>query len=235
MKKSGFDGVTKLITILYLDGEYIDEVAIEDLNDRERSGQRLLTMRLPLNDGTDEFYRGESVYRALLGHQEKLTPGKHKIRIEQFPLTSYGLGHRVKFKPMAVGEIELIVPATDIKVSEGDCLPAKKLNDPKLETEAMKAVKSYFKDGAPNAYKIILTENDMTVVRDEYGNIIRKAFFATVVYKKGNEVWYENHVFEKMWDGLEYLPLRVSSSKTIGDYTAKEGRKVNAACLKYLK
>jgi len=234
MKQSGFDAQTRLITYLYFDDVFISSVGRDSRLDGDLATQKIQSIRGMLNDGTEKLWVDELLYQALLSHQELLTPGKHKLRLLQAPIKTFGLGDDVKFKPMAEGEIEVIVPK-ELKVSESDCFPKKKLTDPKLEAEVLKAVKNYFKDGAPSAFKTILTDSDVTIVRDEYGNIVRKSFVAAIVFKTEKEVWYDYYIFDKMWDGQTYLPAQISKGISLNGRTAPDGKKVNAACLKFLK
>lgn len=235
MKKSGFDEQTRLITYLYIDDQFIASTGDDKHLSKDLATQKYLSMRLMLNDGTDEFWEGEILYQKMLSRPELLTPGKHKLRLLQAPTKTFGLGSDIKFKPMAEGIIEMTVPK-DLKVNESDCFPKKRLTDPKLEAEVLKAVKTYFKDGAPTAFKSILTDAEVTIIRDDYGNIVKKSFIAAIVNKNAaNEVWYTYYIFDKMWDGKAYLPAHISESISLNGHTAPEGKQVNPACLKFLK
>lgn len=233
--KDGFESQTRLITKLYFDGKFIASVGREKYLNGDDATKLILSMRGTLNDGTDKLWEGEIMYQELLSKQELLTPGKHKLKIEQIPLKTFGEGSEFEYKPIAVGEIDVIVPAV-MKVNESDCFPKKELSDPILEKEVMNACKSYFtNDGTITLLKAILTFKDIYIIRDEYGQIIKKSFMATIVYKNGNVVGYDYFIFDKAYDGSKYLPATIAKGITLNGYTAPDGKKVNKDCLKYLK
>lgn len=230
--RDSFDGQSRVMLFMYLDGVKISNTSYAWDNEQKP----LLTVpsvRADFHDGTDKNYFGKSLYKDLLQKQDMLTPGKHKLKIEVVPRKTFGLGADFNFKPIAVGEIDLIVPA-QLKLNESDCFPKKAISDPKLEAEAMRAMKKFYKNGAPNAFKVILTQHDMKIVRQEYtGVILRKSFNATIVFKKGDEVWYDWYTFHKEYDGSKYEEAIVYANADIS--TLDEGKRVNKECLKFLK
>lgn len=230
--RDSFDGQSRVMLFMYLDGTPISNTSYAWDNEQKP----LLTVpsvRADFNDGTDENFFGKSLYKNLLEKQDLLTPGKHKLKIEVVPRKTFGLGAEFKFKPIAVGEIDMIVPA-QLKLNEADCFPKRALSDPKLEAEVLRAMKKFYKDGALNVFKVILTQSDIKIVRQEYtGVILRKEFNANIVFKKGEEVWYDWYTFYKEYDGSKYEEAIVHANPDIS--TLSEGKRVNKECLKFLK
>jgi hypothetical protein len=230
-EKHSFESNSKVLVVLYLDGKKVTNTSYAENFDGEDMAT-LPTIRADLNDGTEKIFFGESLYQDLLKQQDLLTPGVHKLKLEMVPIKSFGIGDSFSYKPVAVGEIDMIVPQ-QLKLAENDCFPKKEMSDPKLEAEAMRAVKKFFKDGAPYAIKVILTQKEIKIVRQEYtGIIIRKSFNATVVHKNGNDVWYDWYTFYKEYDGSQYLDAVVNGDV---DASSLEGKKANKECLKFLK
>lgn len=230
---SWFSTKSKYLILMYLDGNKITSTSYaEDFS--EESMTTFLSVRADLNDGTAKNYFGESLYKELLSRQELLTPGKHKLRFEFVPIKTWSYGSDFDYKPIAVGEIDMIVPK-EIKLNDNDCFPQKALDDPKLEQEALNAAKSLFKENAPNAIKAILPFKDVFIIRNEYGVIIKKSFMAAIACKNGKEVWYDYYIFDKMYDGSKYLDAVVSRDITLNGYTTPSGKNVNKDCLKFLK
>lgn len=229
-----FKTKSKYLIFLYLDGNEITSTSYaEDFS--EESMTSFLSVRADLNDGTEKNFFGESLYKALLLKQELLTPGKHKLRFEFVPIKTWSYGSDFKYKPVAVGEIDLMVPK-EIKLNTSDCFPKSALNDPKLEKEALNAAKILFKENAPNALKAILAFKDVFIVRDEYGAIVKKSFMAAIACKNSKgEVWYDYYIFDKLYDGGKYLDAVVSRDITLDGYTTPSGKNVHKDCLKFLK
>lgn len=228
-----FNTKSKYLIFMYLDGKKITSTSYaEDFS--EESMTSFLSVRADLYDGTEKNFFGETLYKELLTKRELLTPGKHKLKFEFVPIESYGYGSEFEYKPIATGEIDMIVPK-QIKLNESDCFPKKALDDPKLEKEVLTAVKRYFKQNAANALKAILAYDDIFVIRNEYGAIIKKSFMAAVVCKNEKEAWYEYYIFDKVYDGGKYLDAVVSKDITLNGYTTPSAKDVNMECLKLLK
>lgn len=231
--KDSFDSQTRLISNLYFDDQFIASSGRDEYLNEEDMTRKNLSMKHSLNDGTETLWMGEIPFQKLLGKQELLTPGKHKLKIEQVPLKTFGGGADFQYKPIAVGEIEVIVPK-EIKFNESDCFPKAAIKDAKLEAETLKAVKKFYKDGAPNAFKVILFSNEMKIIRQEYtGVILRKAYDAVVVSKKGDEVWYNYYTFHKEYNGSKYEEAVINND--VATSIRAEGKVVNKGCLKFLK
>ncbi|KFE97619.1 hypothetical protein [Chryseobacterium luteum] len=215
---------------MYLDGKEITETSTAGFGNEELA--TLPTYRADINDGTNEEFYGETMYNDLLKEQNLLTPGTHKLKIEMVPVKKGMDFENIKYKAIAVGEIDLIVPK-DIKVIESDCFPKTNILNSKLEAETLKAVKDFYKDGDPYSFKIILEQNGMKIIKNEYGVILRKEYIAFIVCKKGDEVWYRSDVLYKEYNGSGYENATVkgnASESTIVPY-----RKVNKNCLRFLK
>lgn len=231
--KDDFEKQTRLITNFYFDGQFIASAGRDSYLNDDDATEKILSVRYYVNDGTEKLWKDELPYQELLNHQELLTPGKHKLKLEQVPLKTFGPGADFKYKPIAVGEIDVIVPK-EIKVSESDCFPKAVLNDAKLEKEVLNASRNFFKNAETTFLKAILPLDDVTIIRNEYGVIVKKSFIAAVVYKTGNVSGYEYYIFDKMYDGSKYLEATVSKDISLNGKTAPYGKKINNACLKFL-
>ncbi len=215
--------------VMYLDGKQISTTATAGFGNEEMA--TLPSYRADINDGTNEEFFGETMYKDLLKEQALLTPGVHKLKIELVP-EKKGSTLNIKYKPIATGEIEMIVPK-DTKVTESNCFPKTNVINPKLEAETLKAVKAFYKDGDPYSFKIILNENGMQIVKNEFGAILRKEFIAFIICKKGDEVWYRSDVLYKEYNGSDYENVTVHGNSS--DSTTKPYKKVNKNCLKFIK
>lgn len=231
--KDTFDSQTRLISNLYFDGQFIASSGRDEYLNGEDVTRKTLSMKHSLNDGTETLWVGEIPFQELLGRQDLLTPGKHTLKIVQIPLKTFGSGSEFQYKPVAKGEIEVIVPK-EIKFNESDCFPKAAIKDGKMEAETLKAIKKFYKDGAPNAFKVILTSNEMKIIRQEHtGVILRKAYDAAVVSKKGDEVWYNYYTFHKEYNGSKYEEAVVNDD--VATSIRGGGKVVNKGCLKFLK
>lgn len=231
--KDDFEKQTRLITNFYFDDKFIASAGRDSYLNDDDATKRILSIRYYVNDGTEKLWKDELPYQELLNHQELLTPGKHKLKLEQVVLKTFGPGADFKYKPIAVGEIEVIVPK-EIKVSESDCFPKAALNDAKLEKEVLNASKNFFKNAETTFIKAILPFDDMTIIRNEYGVILKKSFIAAVVYKNANATGYEYYIYDKIYDGSKYLDATISKDISLNGKTAPYGKKINTACLKFL-
>lgn len=231
--KSSFENQSKVQFVLYFDGKKITNTSYAQTFKSEDMTS-LPSHRADINDATDKVYFGEELYKALLLEQQLLTPGAHKLKIELVPFKTNGFGSDIEYKPIAVGEIDMIIPK-EIKVTENDCFPKSALNDPKLEKEVLNACKNFFKSGESTLLKAILAYDDIFIIRNEYGVILKKSFMACIVYKNGNELGYEYYIFDKVYDGSKYLDAKLSKDITLNGYTTPSGRKVNNSCIKFLK
>jgi len=217
-----------IIYKLYIDGKEVSKTVEGELYDKYVLHS--LEVNSCINDGSSADLFGEELYAQLLNHPELLTPGNHKMKVEMMPVCERCSDESKPYKILAAGEIDMVIPNV-IKVTESDCFPKKQWSDPKLENEALKAFKK-----RTDAYKVILTDKDYTVIKNEYGIPLRKSFMAVVVFKSGNEITYEYAVFERIFDGANYQALQTGQINSIpGRYPENNGRKVNAECLKYLK
>jgi len=211
---------------LYLDGK---EVAMTQNSNLHLDHTSSLTDMSCINDTTERELFGEELYMKLLNRPELLTSGKHKMKIEAIAICPNCPKNIIPDRILAVGEIDMVIPNV-IKITESDCFPKKQWSDPKLENEALRAFKN-----TPDVYKVILTDRDYTVVKNEYGIVLRKGFIAAVVFKKGNDVYYEYINFERIFDGATFQSLKVGDMMSLPDRVLPKGKKVNADCLKYLK
>lgn len=216
---------------LYIDGKEVTKSEKGRFGDASISGLNIMNcINDGINNGTDGEQFAEKLYSELLNHPELLIPGNHKMKIEMVLLCPRCPSEIATDKILAVGEIDMIIP-DKIKVTENDCFPNKQLSDIKLETEALKCFKN-----RKDAYKVILTDRDYTIVKNEYGIPLRKCFIAAVVFKNGNDVTYEYVVFEKVFDGVNYQNLKIGDQlRSLPERLTPKGKKVNADCLKYLK
>lgn len=217
-----------IIYKLYIDGKEVSKTKKGKLYDEYVLHS--VEINSCVNDGTNSELFGEELYTELLNHPELLAPGNHKMKIEMIPVCSSCTDYGNSEKALAIGEINLVIPSV-IKINESDCFPKKQWSDVKLENEALKSFKK-----RTDAYKVILTDKDYTVIKNEYGIPLRKSFMAVVVFKNGNDVTYEYVVFERIFDGVNYQGLQIGQLNSIpGRYPENNGKKVNTDCLKFLK
>ena len=217
---------------VYFDGILVDQSSdAEDWN-KDRMSE-LPALRADFNDGTSKNWYGERFYKEILSRQDLLTPGIHKLKVEVFPYKR-GYASNFPFKAIAVGELDVIVPE-DIKVSEENCFPKKKMDDKNLEAELLKAFKSHFTVDGHTAIKVIITDNQFTIFRDRYNDIVKKSIMAAVVYKTEDQVSYKYFIFDKNFDGVKYARAIISSELTLNGLSINSPeKKVNSACLKFL-
>jgi hypothetical protein len=225
VEKKSFESLAAIQFRLYFDGKYVGDTNLNypfvksDL-------MSLPTHRAELNDNTKEDWFGEDMYRELLEKKDLLIPGTHKLKIELVVDKNNGFGADFKYTPLAVGEIDMIVPET--KASEETCFPYKALSDAAMENEVMKAVKK----SRPNAFKVILNSREK-VVRNEYGLIASKTFYATIVSKTPEKIWYDQFLMEKEYQGSGYSDVYIS--RDMENALLPKNFYVSKECLKFLK
>ncbi len=214
---------------LYIDGKEVSKTKDGDLK-RTYVGESL-EINNCIYDGTNAELFGEELFTELLIHPELLSPGNHKMKVEMLPYCPSCPDNLMPEKVIATGEIDLIITGV-VKVNESDCFPVKQRSDAKLENEALKSFKK-----RTDAFKVILTDRDYTIIKNEYGIPLRKSFMAAVVFKNGNDVNYEYVVFERIFDGVNYQELQIGNQYSLpGRYEeSKVNKKVSADCLKFLK
>lgn len=225
-EKNEFKEKTKVYFVLYLDNKLINHTGSSQQDFPQDEMTQLPTRISVLNDGTKEYFYDEDLFDKLLQRKDLLQAGTHKLKIELYPeVNTNGLGKNFKFNPIAVGEIDLIVPET--QATEDNCFPYKVISDKTLEDEVLKKMKMK----KPNAFKVILNSS-VTINRNEFGVIINKSFKATVVSKTNDRVWYDTYVFEKPFDGAGYMEVTINNEKS---FIEKSDWTVNKDCLKFLK
>ncbi|MEC4050433.1 hypothetical protein OX284_013405 [Flavobacterium sp. SUN046] len=211
---------------MYMDGELFMRISSSPNRSAENSAT-LPTDRFDLNEGTDRKFYGEFLLDDLIKRTDLMTGGTHKLRFEAIPvIVGYGLGKGVNFKPIAVSEIDMIVPETiPTKVN---CFPYQAVEDVAIENEVLKVIKR----NNPAAFKVIIN-SQIKIERDDYGNILNKNFIAAIICKTDKKVWYDVYRFDKLFNGTGYESAVIS--KSADNFTYPRDWKINKECLKFLK
>ena len=164
----------------------------------------LATHRAEFNDGTDELYFGESLMIDLKRKQDLLTPGTHKLKIEVVPFKSAGFGDNFDYKPIAVGEIDMIVKNTPIDRNDPQaCLPKAKMTDKALEAKIIAAYKNRNYGDTPKEVRI--TSDRWYIAKNEYTGIpLRRTINVTIGKTKDGKCSYDEYSFAQDYDGNQY-------------------------------
>ncbi|AWI26790.1 hypothetical protein [Flavobacterium pallidum] len=212
--------------VMYLDGKLFMFTGNEPGTDFE-TNTKIPSDRFELNDGTSKEFFGEYLMQDLAKRTDLLTSGTHKLKFEVMPrLVSVQSGSDIQFKPLAVGEIDLVVP--EVIPTAENCFPYKAISDPALEAEVLKLMKSR----NPNAIKVIINTT-IKIERMDNGTILNKNFIAAIVSKTSEKVWYDVYRFDKLYDGTQYGEVVISSNSD--NFTYPRDWRINKECLKFLK
>lgn len=174
---------------LYLDGKGISTV-----EDTDSEINTSLSQKATLNDGADktndsDLKFGERLYKKLKSKFDLLTPGKHKLKLVYVPFISNSIGNDFTFKPIAEGEIEMIVKNAILDKNDPDvCMPPAKMNDKGLESKILNFVKS--KGFKIEPKKVKLAYDKWSIKRNEYGIITKRYIDAYVGYIKDGKCKY---------------------------------------------
>lgn len=204
--RSSFDGgMTKVIYLLYLDGQQVASTSYAD-NFDHKSMQSIPSVRADLNDGTEVNNFGEMMYRELKRKQDLLTPGTHKLKLELVPIKTFAFGSDFKYTPIAVGEIDMIVKDSPIDINDPEaCLPKRGMTDKALEAKIMAAFKTRFPTGdTPNEVRI--TSTRWNIVKHEYTGVpLRRTINATIgKTSKDGKCNRDEYSFTQDYDGAQY-------------------------------
>jgi hypothetical protein len=192
----------KYLIVLYLDGNRISNTSYV-ISFSENETHTDLSQRATLNDDESEPNIGKMLYKELKNKLELLTPGKHKLKIEYQPYFNFGTGTNLIFKPVAQGEIEMIIKDKKIDLNDPDvCLPIAQMNDKLLEGKILKAFKSKGFKAEPKKVRIV--SKKWTIIRNEYGIILRRYVEAYIGYTKGGKCYYDTYNFNQDYDGSAY-------------------------------
>lgn len=190
----------KYLIYLYLDGNLISGTSYA-LSFAERETHNALSQRATLNNDESEPNLGKVLYKELKTKLELLTPGKHKLKISYVPY--FSAGDKLKFKPVAEGEIEMVIKDKKIDLNDPDvCLPIAQMNDKSLEGEILKAFKEKGFKAEPK--KVRITSSKWNIKRNEYGIIIRRYVEAYIGYSKNGKCYYDAYNFNQDYDGTKY-------------------------------
>lgn len=201
--RNPFEYQSKVLFVLYLDGQKVTNTSYAfDFKKSDMHG--LATHRAEFNDGTDDFYFGESLMTDLKRKQDLLTPGTHKLRIEVVPVKMAGYGSEVDYKPIAVGEIDMIVKNTPIDRNDPQaCLPKAKMTDKALEAKIIAAYKNRNYGDTPKEVRI--TSDRWYIVKHEYTGVpLRRTVNVTVGKTKNGKCSYDEYSFAQDYDGTQY-------------------------------
>lgn len=192
----------KYLVVLYLDGNKITNTSYAiSFSDQETNNS--LSQRAALNDDQSETDFGKTLYKDLKTKIELLTPGKHKLKIEYVPFFMTGKGDDLKFKPVAEGEIEMIVKDKKIDLNDPDvCLPTAQMSDKPLEAKILKAFKAKGFKAEPKKVRIV--SKKWNIKRNEFGVILRRYVEAYIGYTKNGKCYYDTYNFNQDYDGTGY-------------------------------
>lgn len=201
--RNSFSGQTKVLFILYLDGQKVTNTSYAS-NFTESDMTSLPTHRAEFNDGTDDLYFGETLMTDLKRKQDLLTPGTHKLRIEVIPIKTFGFGSDIDYKPIAVGEIDMIVKNTPIDRNDPDaCLPVAKMTDKALEAKIMLAYKNRGLKGTPKEVRII--SDRWYIAKHQYTGVpLRRTVTAVIGVSKDGKCSRDEFSFAQDYDGSTY-------------------------------
>lgn len=208
--RSSFDGgMTKVLFILYLDGQKVTNTSYAS-NFKEKDMGTVPSVRADLNDGTDELYFGETLFIDLKRKQDLLTPGKHKLRIELVPIKTFAFGSDFDYKPIAVGELDMIVKDKPIDPNDPEaCLPKAGMTNKELEAKILALYKKKFPKDTPKGVRI--TSTKWNIVKHEYTGIpLRKFISATIGRSRDGKCSYDEFSFTQDYDGNQYDELYLS-------------------------
>ncbi|MDR2237309.1 MAG: hypothetical protein LBE92_14395 [Chryseobacterium sp.] len=201
--RSSFEYQTKVLFVLYLDGQKVTNTSYaSDFKKSDMYG--LATHRAEFNDGTDDLYFGETLMTDLKRKQDLLTPGTHKLKIEVMPIKTAGYGDDFDYKPIAVGEIDMIVKNNAIDRNDPQaCLPVAKMTDKALQAKIITAYKNRNFGDTPKEIRI--TSDRWYISKNEYTGIpLRRAVSVTVGKTKNGKCSYDEYSFAQDYDGTQY-------------------------------
>lgn len=201
--RNAFEYQGKVLFVLYLDGQRITNTSYaSDFKKSDISG--LATHRAEFNDGTDDLYFGETLMTDLKRKQDLLTPGTHKLKIEVVPIKMAGLGSDFPYKPIAVGEIDMIVKNNAVNKNDPQaCLPVAKMNDKALQAKIITAYKNRNFGDTPKDVRI--TSDRWYINKNEYSGMpIRRTVNATVGKTKNGKCYFDEYSFSQDYDGTQY-------------------------------
>lgn len=202
--RNPFEYQSKILFVLYLDGQKVTNTSYAfDFKRSDMHG--LATHRAEFNDGTDDLYFGESLMMDLKRKQDILTPGTHKLRIEVVPFKTAGYGSDFDYKPIAVGEIDMIVKNTPIDKSDPDaCLPKAKMTDKALEAKIILAYKNRNFGDTPKEVRII--SDRWFISKHEYTGVPLRRTVTAVIGRtdKNGKCSRDEFSFAQDYDGTQY-------------------------------
>jgi len=202
--RGSFDGgMTKVIYIMYLDGKEVASTSYAN-NFDHKSMQSIPSVRADINDGTSENNFGEMMYTTLKRKQDLLTPGTHKLKLELYPVKTFAFGSDFKYKPIAVGEIDMIVKDSPIDVNDPEaCLPKAGMTDKALEAKILAAYKRRYPNDEALAVRI--TSTRWNISKHEYTGVpLRRWVSATIGRKSGGTCSRDEFSFTQEYDGTAY-------------------------------
>lgn len=201
--RNSFSYQTKVLFVLYLDGQKVTNTSYAS-SFKEADMTGLATHRAEFNDGTEELYFGETLMMDLKRKQDLLTPGTHKLKIELVPFKTAGYGSDTDYKPIAVGEIDMIVKNTPIDKNDPDaCLPKAKMVDKALEAKILLAYKNRNLGGTPKEVRII--SDRWYISKHQYTGVpLRRTVTAVIGKTKDGKCSRDEYSFAQDYDGTTY-------------------------------
>lgn len=224
--RNPFEYQTKVLFVLYLDGQKVTNTSYA-MNFTKEDMTGLATHRAEFNDGTDELYFGETLMTDLKRKQDLLTPGTHKLRIELVPVKTAGYGDDFPYKPIAVGEIDMIVKNNAIDVNDPEaCLPKAVMTDKALEAKILAAFKTRFP--GVTAKDVRITSDRWYISKNQYTGVpLRRSVNATIGKSKAGKCSRDEYSFAQDYDGTGYQ----NEVYLLGEGIGTE-REISCKCLK---
>lgn len=188
---------------LYLDGK-----GVSTIEDTESDMNSSLTHSATLNNGIDildngDLKFGERLYKTLKSKFDLLTPGKHKLKLVYIPLMWNSIGNNLNFKPIAEGEIEMIIKEAKIDKNDRDvCMPTAKMNDKSIETKIINFIKSKGYKIEPK--KINITSNKWIIKKNKFGIITKRYIDTYLGYIQDGKCKYMYLDINQDFDGIGY-------------------------------
>ncbi len=221
---------------LYFDGKMVSKTNdLKHLESDDRAS--LLSLRATLNDKTNSNYSHEGLYQSLLLNEDLLTPGKHTLKIELTPWAFSGPASKFEFKPIATGEIELIIEDGASYVKLDECFPKAKMTDATIEKEISQVINSNIVKGS-TLNDVIISSPKWTILTNVLRQPIKKSLRAILVFTDAEgTIFYTERIFEKVFDGVEYSSLSMSSDINIQGEGAADTSPhiVSSKCAEVLK
>jgi hypothetical protein len=202
--------------ITYAFKVYIDNVMLENLTSdilsrrefENSEKDKLTTFKGALKSSDNSLFIGMNMFRdVLIKHENKLSIGKHKLKIEIYPYYhSPGKGENIKGNTVASGEITLNVKTSVIDLTDTRmCMPNAVMQDKELTN---RIASDYFKAYQVKADAVKILSSKWEVQRNKYTSVIeRRTLDVSIGYKdpKTNLCYKRNYLINQEYVGGKFL------------------------------